>query len=71
MSDEIETPEVEVIPEPTVFELYRCRVGHEQRGSGETVATNEGFGSVSTGPMCVQCWMASLGKRFRTKKVSE
>lgn len=63
--------QVEAFPVETVYDTYRCRYGHEQAGSGETTATNEKFGSITTGPMCVQCWMQSLGKRFRTRKVEK
>jgi hypothetical protein len=63
--------EVTAEPVPTVYELYRCPAGHEQFGSGETIATSAHDGKqVRSGPVCYTCQIESLGTLYPTTRVT-
>lgn len=73
-ADELEAlrgaTEVEVEPRPTEYPLYVCPKGHKQAGSGETVATNPEFpNGVSTGPVCVACYILDQVGKYPTAKM--
>lgn len=64
--------QIEVYPVPTEYPLYECPQGHRQRGSGETTAKNAEFpDGVSTGEVCIQCFILSQVGLFPTKRVEE
>lgn len=66
----MDEPQVEAVPVETTYPLFRCPQGHEQRGSGETQARNNQTGKiVSSGAVCTECWLASLGVQFPTSEV--
>jgi hypothetical protein len=70
MSEEESQVGVEVVPVETTYPLFRCPQGHEQRGSGETVSTNFQTGQrVTSGPVCIECWLPSLGAAYPTSEV--
>lgn len=61
---------IEAFPVETTWPLFRCPKGHEQRGSGETVSTNYQTGKkVTTGPVCLECWLTSMGAAYPTTEV--
>lgn len=78
MSDENDI-QVEAFPVETVYDLYECPKGHRQRGSGETIARNDEFPEgrdaagalVSTGEVCITCYMYSMRGQFPTSKVEK
>lgn len=62
----------EAIPVETTYPLFECPKGHKQWGSGETQSKNNYDGAiVSSGAVCIACWLASIGERFPTSKVAE
>ncbi len=67
-------PEIppDAIPVETTYPLFECPKGHRQWGSGETQAKNNYDGKiVSSGATCTQCWLASIGEQFPTRKIGD
>ena len=67
------TVEAEIV-QPPPLELYRCRLGHEQLGAHEAVATStqpndRGKVIAKSGAVCIACQLGWFGQKFRTHKV--
>ena len=65
---------LEAFPVEYTAPLFRCPKGHEQRGSGETTATfwqAHGKATVSSGPVCVECWLTKHGQLYPTLEVGK
>lgn len=64
MSDE-EPVKIEPPPQP-----HRCAVGHLQPHAFALTYKHQGGVDITTGPVCIACLYAYVGRNFRNRPVS-